>query len=64
MTELMRVGLGLGSNLGDRLANLRSAREHVTALPGCAPTVLSAPLFETEPVDCPSRRRRFSQHGG
>lgn len=59
MTEPMRVGLGLGSNLGDRLANLQEARERVAALPGCAPEVLSAPLFETDPVDCPGDAGAF-----
>ena len=49
---MMRVGVGFGSNLGDRLANLRRAREKVTAIPGLAPDLVSAPLFETDPVDC------------
>lgn len=59
MTDLMRVGFGLGSNLGDRLANLQRAREHIATLSGCAPTVLSAPLFETDPVDCPGDAGAF-----
>ena len=48
----LRVGLGFGSNLGDRLDYLRRARERVLAVPGCLPGVLSAPVFETAPVDC------------
>ena len=48
----MRVGLGFGSNLGDRLANLQRARARILALPGLTAPVVSAPLFETEPVDC------------
>ena len=48
----MRVGLGLGSNLGDRLANLQRARARLLAMPGVAAAILSAPLFETDPVDC------------
>ena len=47
----MRVGLGFGSNLGDRLANLQRARVLISSLPGLSGLV-SAPLFETEPVDC------------
>ena len=48
----MRVGLGFGSNLGDRLANLQRARVQVLAIPGVLPDAISAPVFETEPVDC------------
>jgi 2-amino-4-hydroxy-6-hydroxymethyldihydropteridine diphosphokinase len=43
------VGLSLGSNLGDRLANLRAARQRIAALPGVR-LVASAPVYETEPV--------------
>lgn len=51
-TSTLRVGLGFGSNLGDRLGTLRRAREWVLALP-CGPVdPVSAPLFETDPVDC------------
>lgn len=42
--------LGLGSNLGDRLGNLREARRRLAACPGVA-VVASAPVYETEPVD-------------
>ena len=30
----MRTGIALGSNLGDRLRNLRAGRDAVLALPG------------------------------
>lgn len=43
----MRAFLGLGSNLGDRLAHLRRA---VTALPDL---VAVSPVYETEPVGGP-----------
>ncbi len=50
----MRAGIALGSNLGDRLALLRSARLAILALPGIDPAAtLTAPLFQTAPVDCP-----------
>lgn len=45
----MEIGLSLGSNLGDRLANLRAARDGVCRLPGVA-LVAQAPVYETEPV--------------
>ena len=48
MTE---VYLGLGSNLGDREANLRRALELLTAY-GVKVQQLS-PIYETEPVDAP-----------
>jgi 2-amino-4-hydroxy-6-hydroxymethyldihydropteridine diphosphokinase len=58
----MRVGIALGSNLGDRMANLRAARRAIIDLvrqrtdsPGRADVkspVLSSPIYETEPVDC------------
>lgn len=47
------IGVALGSNLGDRLANLRRARTLICALPEVLPGRCdSAPVFETAPVDC------------
>jgi 2-amino-4-hydroxy-6-hydroxymethyldihydropteridine diphosphokinase len=48
-----RVGIALGSNLGDRLRNLRAARDLVAdiAVPGTP--VLEAAIYETAPVGCP-----------
>ncbi len=48
----MRTGIGLGSNLGDRLAAIRAARDAIVALAGVASPALSAPVFESDPVDC------------
>ncbi len=48
----MRTGIGLGSNLGDRLVNLRTARDHIVALPGVSGPARSAPIFESDPIDC------------
>ncbi len=46
-----RAGIALGSNLGDRLANLRAARALLpSSPPGSRPR--SAPVFETAPVGC------------
>jgi len=45
----MEIGLSLGSNLGDRAAMLRAARDRIAALHGVA-VVAQAPLYETEPV--------------
>lgn len=46
----MRVGIGLGSNVGDRLANLRAGRDALTKLPGITPPATSSPIYQTEPV--------------
>ena len=49
----MRVGIALGSNLDDRLENLRSARRHLFALHEDRGPFLCSRIYETEPVDCP-----------
>ena len=46
----MRTGVALGSNLGDRLENLRAARAAVVDLTNVAPPIVSSPVYETEPV--------------
>jgi len=45
------VYLALGSNLGDRLAHLRQARELLSEL--AEGPITSAPLYQTDPLDCP-----------
>ena len=45
------IYLALGSNLGDRLANLQQAREHLASL--ALGDIQSAPLYESDPLDCP-----------
>ena len=48
----LRAGVALGSNLGDRMANLRAAREQISDLAPVQPPLLSSGLYETEPVGC------------
>ncbi len=49
----MRVGIALGSNLGERLTNLRRAREAILGLSRAnADSCLTAPIYQTAPVDC------------
>lgn len=50
MTE---VALSIGTNLGDRLANLKKARTLVSEIPGVR-LAASAQVYETEPVDVPA----------
>lgn len=45
----MEVGISLGSNLGDRLANLRDAKRRMAAMPQ-GRIVAQSPVYETEPV--------------
>ena len=48
----MRVGVALGSNLGDREVNFRVARKAIVDLRGVTAPILSSSIYETEPVDC------------
>lgn len=48
-----RVGLALGSNVGDRIANLRTARKLLRALTPVGVHYEQAPVYQSEPVDCP-----------
>lgn len=55
----MRAGVALGSNLGDRLSNLRVARKAILQLPGVTPPVLTSAIYETEPIDCEPDAEEF-----
>jgi len=47
----MRIGIALGSNLGDRLANLRAARDAIVDF-AANKSVLASRVYETEAVGC------------
>jgi 2-amino-4-hydroxy-6-hydroxymethyldihydropteridine diphosphokinase len=55
----MRAGVALGSNLGERLANLRNARKDITALGGVLPPLRSSAVYETDPVGCEKGAAKF-----
>ena len=55
----MRTAVALGSNLGDRLDNLRVARQRIIDLPDVQPPVLSSAIYETDPVDCEPEAHKF-----
>src|SRR5689334_12005561 len=55
----MRAGIALGSNLGDRLTNLRKARDQIAALKNVRPPLLSSAVYETDPVGCEDDAARF-----
>lgn len=49
----MEIGLSLGSNMGDRLAQLIQAKKQILDLPGLD-SVAQSPVYETEPVNVPA----------
>lgn len=55
----MKAGVALGSNLGDRLANLRAARTAIAALGDVRPLLLASAVYETEPVGCAADAAKF-----
>jgi 2-amino-4-hydroxy-6-hydroxymethyldihydropteridine diphosphokinase len=55
----MRTAVALGSNLGERLGNLRAARKAILSLTNIKPPVLSSAIYETEPVGCEPGAGKF-----
>jgi 2-amino-4-hydroxy-6-hydroxymethyldihydropteridine diphosphokinase len=55
----MRTGVALGSNLDDRMENLRVARRAIVDLAGVAPPILASPIYETDPMDCEPGAEKF-----
>jgi 2-amino-4-hydroxy-6-hydroxymethyldihydropteridine diphosphokinase len=55
----MRTAVALGSNLGQRLENLRAARIAILGLSNVKPPILSSAVYETEAVDCEPRAGKF-----
>lgn len=48
-----RVGIALGSNLGDRAANLQAARDRLREIATTGEPFLEASDYQTEPLHCP-----------
>jgi 2-amino-4-hydroxy-6-hydroxymethyldihydropteridine diphosphokinase len=55
----MRTAVGLGSNLGDRLENLRTARNAIVHVANVKPPIFSSAVYETEPIDCEPEAGKF-----
>ena len=55
----MRTAVALGSNIGDRLENLRAARTAILGLSNMKPPMVSSPVYETEPVGCEPGAGKF-----
>ena len=54
-----RVALALGSNLGNREANIAAAIAGLKAIATPGEPFLTASLLDTEPVNCPDNSPRF-----
>jgi len=55
----MRTAIALGSNLGNRFENLRTARRQILHLRSVKPPVISSAIYETDPVDCKPDAPKF-----
>jgi 2-amino-4-hydroxy-6-hydroxymethyldihydropteridine diphosphokinase len=55
----MRTAVGLGSNFGDRLGDLRAARQAILSLSNVKPPILSSPIYETDPIGCEQGAEKF-----
>jgi 2-amino-4-hydroxy-6-hydroxymethyldihydropteridine diphosphokinase len=55
----MRAAVALGSNVGDRLANLQNARDRIRSLDGATLPVAQSAVYETSPVDCEAGAQNF-----
>ena len=54
-----RVGIALGSNLGDRMANLNEAIRLIGEIALKNEPFLKAPIYQTEPLHCPPDSPNF-----
>lgn len=50
---MARAGIALGSNLGDRMANLRAALGELARIAAPGEPLLGAPVYQTAPRFCP-----------
>jgi 2-amino-4-hydroxy-6-hydroxymethyldihydropteridine diphosphokinase len=55
----MRTAVALGSNVGDRLGNLRGARGVILDLSNVSSPILCSSVYQTEPVDCEPGAGKF-----
>ncbi|HBM77135.1 MAG TPA: 2-amino-4-hydroxy-6-hydroxymethyldihydropteridine diphosphokinase [Verrucomicrobiales bacterium] len=53
-SRMVRAGIALGSNLGNRISNLRAARDLLRKLTPADPADIQAPIYCSCPVNCPA----------
>ncbi len=53
-SRMVRAGIALGSNLGNRISNLRAARDLLRKLTPGDPACIQAPIYCSCPVNCPA----------
>jgi len=56
---MARVGIALGSNIGNRLSHLVEARRMIQSLSPSGAHFLSAPVYQSSPIDCPPNSPDF-----
>ncbi len=54
-----RAAIAIGSNLGDRLGNLRKARDRIRTLDGVTLPIAQSAVYETSPIDCEADAQKF-----
>jgi 2-amino-4-hydroxy-6-hydroxymethyldihydropteridine diphosphokinase len=55
----MRTAIALGSNIGNRLENLRAARKAIFDLANVKAPIISSSVYETEPAGCEPGAGKF-----
>lgn len=55
----MRTAVALGSNIGNRIENLRAARKAILDLSNVKPPIISSAIYETKPVGCEPGAGKF-----
>ena len=55
----MRTAVALGSNIGDRLENLRAGRKAIFDLATVKPPTFCSAVYETEPIGCEPGAGKF-----
>ena len=53
-SRMVRAGIALGSNLGNRISNLRAARDLLRKLTPGDPAYIQAPIYCSCPANCPA----------
>mgnify|MGYP001966988735 FL=1 len=58
-SRMVRAGIALGSNLGDRISNICAARDLLRKLKPGESACIQAPIYRSSPVNCPENSPDF-----